>query len=74
MFDVCRQQLSNCEHTTDWAYFASFFLFKNFLFRCLVNGGRAVLEEYLTEQESLLYCMMELFDLQVSRVGRFLWN
>ena len=36
------------------------------LFRCLVNGGRAVLEEYLAEQESLLFCMMEQFDLQVS--------
>jgi len=46
--------------------------FKNWEERCLVNGGRAVLEEYLAEQESLVFCMMEQFDLQeiLSEVGR----
>jgi len=41
--------------------------FKNWEERCLVHGGRNVLEEYLHEQENLVFCMMELFDLQEIR-------
>lgn len=38
--------------------------FKNWEERCLAHGGRAVLEQYLTEQEDLIYCLMQQFDLQ----------
>lgn len=46
--------------------------FKNWEERCLVNGGRTVLDEYLAEQENLVLCMMEQFDLKeiLSEVGR----
>jgi len=38
--------------------------FKNFPERCLANGGEEVLNEYLVEQENLIYCMMTQFDLE----------
>lgn len=41
--------------------------FKNWEERCLVHGGREVLDEYLAEQENLIYCMMEQFDLEEIR-------
>ena len=34
--------------------------------RCLANGGEEVLNEYLVEQENLIYCMMTQFDLEVN--------
>lgn len=33
-------------------------------FRCLENGGEKVLDEYLEEQEQLVWCVMEHFDLE----------
>jgi len=38
--------------------------FKNFEERCLENGGEKVLDEYLEEQEQLVWCVMEHFDLE----------
>lgn len=38
--------------------------FKNWEERCLVNGGEQVLADYLSEQENLVYCMMEQFDVE----------
>eukprot|EP00092_Neocalanus_flemingeri_P008139 GFUD01008779.1.p1 GENE.GFUD01008779.1~~GFUD01008779.1.p1 ORF type:complete len:296 (-),score=89.30 GFUD01008779.1:1195-2082(-) len=37
--------------------------FKNWEERCLANGGKKVLEDYLAEQEQLVYCIMEQFDM-----------
>jgi len=37
--------------------------FKNWEERCLENGGKKVLEDYLAEQEQLVYCIMEQFDM-----------
>ena len=39
--------------------------FTKYMLRCLVHGGRDVLDQYLAEQENLIYCMMELFDPEV---------
>ena len=30
----------------------------------LQNGGKQVLEDYLGKQEQLVYCIMELFDIE----------
>jgi len=37
--------------------------FKNWEERCLENGGKKVLKDYLAEQEQLVYCIMEQFDM-----------
>jgi len=37
--------------------------FKNWEERCLENGGKQVLADYLAEQEELVYCIMEQFDI-----------
>jgi len=37
--------------------------FKNWEERCLEIGGQSVLDSYLKEQEQLVYCFMEQFDL-----------
>lgn len=37
--------------------------FKNWEVRCLENGGKDVLDNYLEEQEKLVYCIMEQFDI-----------
>ena len=31
--------------------------------RCLENGGKQVLADYLAEQENLVYCIMQQFDI-----------
>jgi len=38
--------------------------FKNWEERCLENGGKKVLDEYLKEQEQLVYCIMQQFELE----------
>ena len=35
-------------------------------FRCLLTGGEQVLDDYLFEQENLIYCMLKQFDLEVN--------
>jgi len=37
--------------------------FKNWEERCLENGGKEVLDNYLSQQEQLVYCIMEQFDI-----------
>jgi len=37
--------------------------FRNWEERCLENSGKEVLEDYLAEQEQLVYCIMEQFDM-----------
>lgn len=38
--------------------------FKNWEERCLLTGGEQVLDDYLFEQENLIYCMLKQFDLE----------
>jgi len=38
--------------------------FKNWEERCLTFGGQKVLEDYLSEQEHLIFCMLQQFDIE----------